>query len=277
MADETKYSNEVEAIVAAAAQPIIETLDANHVLVMLPAGFKSEQIDLSKYREHPVRKSGTHLLTDADSFVAFIRDQGSVGNCRIYAECDYVRNKICFTAVLNDHYEDVPDWRDYRAVYAPIASVEWGTWTAKNGKPMSQAEFATFLDDNSKDIASAAGSPTGAQMLEMALNFEAKQEAIYRSAIRLQSGTVSFEYTDKEDDATLKRMDLFSRFTLGLAPFFNGDGYQLQARLRYKLASGKITFWYELVRPDLALQEATLSLVTKIKAEAGFPLLFGCP
>lgn len=277
MADTTKYANEVEAIVAATAQPSSEKLDDDHLLFMLPNGFTYEEFDLSQYRAQPTRKRGTHELNDAESFIAFIRDQGSLASCRIYAQTDYVGSEVCFTAVMNDHAQEDAHWRDFRAVYKPILSVEWQTWIFKNGKALSQAEFATFLDDNSKDIASVASSPTGAQILEMALNFEAKQEAIYRSAIRLQSGAVAFEYTDKEDDSTIKRMDLFSRFTIGIAPFFNGDGYQLQARLKYKLANGKITFHYELIRPDLALQQATLKLVEKIKAEAGFPLFFGRP
>jgi uncharacterized protein YfdQ (DUF2303 family) len=268
-------SNIVDAIVAATVPPKIEALDDDHKLLLLPQNFKFERIDLSQYREFPARKSTKHELRDVDSFIAYVREQGTPKTCRIYAETDYVENRISFTAVLNDHDVAVPNWRDFRAIYQPIPSIEWKTWCAKDGKPQSQADFAIFLDDNIKDIASVTGSPTGAQILEMALNFEAKQEAVYRSAIRLQSGTVSFEFTDKEDDSTIKRMDMFSRFTLGIAPYFNGEGYELPARLRYKLSSGKIAFWFDLIRPDLVLQQATLKLVEKIKTETGFPLWFG--
>jgi len=271
-----QYNNQVEAIVANTAKPIIQTLENDRLLILLPNGYKAvEQIDLSKFKPDPIRKSGTATLTDTDSFIYFVKAEGSLASCRIYVSVDYQAGAVKFTAVMNDHEQEKPHWRDYRATFEPAKSVEWGIWKGRDGKQMSQADFATFLEDNNKDIASVQGMPTGTQMLEMALNFEARQEAVIKSAIRLQSGTVAFDYTDKEDDATVKRMEVFQRFSLGIAPFFNGQPYQLDARLKYRINSGKLAFWYELIRPDLVLQDAAKAVIEKIKAESGFPVLFG--
>jgi len=269
-------ANEVNAIVDAARKPEIYDLPGQRKLVLLPEKFKIEQIDLRTYLPAPERKTGTVTLTDADSFVAYLVDQASLASCRIYINADYQKGTVSFTAVINDH-NDNPQWKDFRAIYAPAFSPEWNTWGSKNAKPMSQAEFASFLEDNIKDIATVENRPSGAQMLEMALNFESRQEANIKSAIRLQSGTVAIDYTDKEDDATVKRMEVFQRFTLGVAPFFNGQAYPLDARLKYRINAGKLSFWYELIRPDLVLQDAANGLITTIKEKSGFSMFFGTP
>ena len=41
-------------------------------------------------------------------------------------------------------------------------------------------------------------------------------------------------------------------FELGLRLFKNGEAYKLRARLKYRLASGAVKFWYELDRPERA-------------------------
>lgn len=271
-----ELNNNVDAIVNAARKPEVIDLPGHRKVLLLPEKFRAEHVDLSKHEANPDRKTGVVSLTEAESFIAYIKEQGSLASCRIYVDVNYQQSTVHFTAVLNDH-DDKPQWKDFRAVYMPIFSPEWSTWTAKNTKVMSQADFATFLEDNIKDIAGVPERPTGTQMLEMALNFESKQEATIKSALRLNSGTVAFDYTDKEDEATVKRMEVFQRFTLGVAPFFNGQAYSLDARLKYRINAGKLTFWYELIRPDLVLQDATNDLITTIKEKSGFPILFGTP
>ena len=132
-------------------------------------------------------------------------------------------------------------------------------------------ELAAFIEENIKDIA----SPPGAEMLAMAQSLEIKQDLKIKSAIRLQSGGINLEYIQQDDAGTVERMSVFDRFSIGIAPFFNGIPYKIDARLRYRLASGVVTFWYELVRHDLTLQDATNDLITKIKEGSGFPLLMG--
>jgi len=266
--------NDVEAIINEVRKPILTTIE-NRPAALIPDGYKLEMLE--KLMPNPARKVGTVTLSDLNSFIDYVKRDGSLASCRIYAAVDVIEGKVSFTAVLNDHEEEKAHWRDYRTVYTPAKSVEWLTWMKSDGKPMTQADFAKFLEDNVKDIASVAGMPSGAQMLAMALDFEAKQEVIIKSSTRLQSGTVAFSYVDKEDDATVKRMEVFQRFTLGLAPFFNGAAYQLAARLKYKHNSGKLSFWYELVRPDLVLQDATSDLIKTIKEQTGFPVYYGNP
>jgi len=128
-----------------------------------------------------------------------------------------------------------------------------------------------------QDIASCEGSPTGAQMLQMALSFEANQDTRFKSAIRLQNGGVQMSFVQDDDAQTLANMQMFDRFSLGLPVFWNGDAYQVDARLRYRVKEGKLSLWYELIRPDKKLESSTKTLIEKIKAETGRAFFFGNP
>lgn len=266
--------NHIDSIIKEVRKPAMVDIQGRPA-VLIPDGYNLKLME--NLLPDPPRKSGTAALNDVDSFIDFVKAEGSLASCRIYADVDLGNSRVFLTAVMNDHEEERAHWRDYRATYLPLKSVEWETWTGHDGKSMTQADFATFLEDNVKDVATVAGMPSGAQMLALALDFEAKQEVIIKSAMRLQSGSVEFNYVDKEDDSTVKRMEVFQRFTLGLAPFLNGTAYQLAARLKYKHSAGKLSFWYELIRPDLVLQDATDDLIQRLRGATGFPVYYGRP
>ena len=143
--------------------------------------------------------------------------------------------------------------------------------------PFDQAGFASFIEENLKDIASVDGSPTGAQMLEMALTFEANQDMRFKSAIRLQNGGVQMSFVQDDDAQTLQKMQVFDRFSIGFPVFWNGDAYRVDARLRYRVRDGKLTFWFELIRQDKVLEAATQTLIATIREKTGNPFFFGNP
>ena len=83
---------------------------------------------------------------------------------------------------------------------------------------------------------------------------------------------------EQDDDAqTLQKMQVFDRFSLGFPVFWNGDAYRLDARLRYRVRDGKLTFWFELIRQDKVLEAATQTLIAQIREKTGNPFFFGEP
>lgn len=114
-------------------------------------------------------------------------------------------------------------------------------------------------------------------MLEMALTFEANQDMRFKSAIRLQSGGVQMQFVQDDDAQTLQKMQVFDRFSLGFPVFWNGDAYRIDARLRYRVRDGKLTFWFELIRQDKVLESATQTLISQIREKTGNPFFFGDP
>lgn len=280
--NEAMISGVKEALDAGAllAGPQIPLLDPSNraPFVVLPAGCEVEGIE--KFLPFPTRKRAAVTVSQAGSFIEYAKKHGSLDECVIYAEIDAEASKCVLLAVMNDNGATVPKWRDHRCTFAPALSVEWKRWLSKNGqtKAMSQTDFATWLEDNLTDVRSVDGSPSGNDMLAMALAFEANADKRLKSRVNLQSGGVQFEFADDATPDTRTKMEVFQRFTLAL-PVFDGstDAYPVEARLKYRDNSGKVTFWYELIRPDRAFKTAVQSALDQIKEATGFMLLQGTP
>lgn len=242
--------------------------------IVVPDGYKVESLEM--LLPAPARKRVSVSMTDASSFVAYTKKHGSLDECVIYADVDTTASKCSLVAVINDHKADSPQWRDHKCIFVPKLSVEWTRWIGYNKKTMNQTNFATWLEDNLGDVASVPNMPSGADILAMALGFEANADKKFRSKINLQSGGVSFEFVADETKETRTRMTVFERFTLGL-PVFDGssDAYPVEARLKYRENEGSVTFWYELIRPDRVFRSAVTDTLNKIKEQTGFMLLNG--
>lgn len=260
---------------------IISLEDDNVRRVALPPGWKLEERDDEKLLGAPRRKRARVTLLDAPSFIDYIKRHGSLTDSTIWCETDYKKGDVDFKAIINDHGadDDKPAWRDHTATFSPEFSEEWKRWSGSNEKTFGQAEFANFIDNNLKDIVSTDGEgfPTGAQMLEMAISFEAKQDMRFKSAIRLQSGGVQMQFVQDDDKQTVEKMQMFDRFAIGIPVFWNGDAYRIEARLRYRVRDGKLTFWYELIRQDKTLEAATKTVIDMIREKTGSPFFFGDP
>ncbi|XZG69267.1 DUF2303 family protein [Chitinibacteraceae bacterium HSL-7] len=252
--------------------------------------------DLERHLPTPLRKTGTVTLDDAASFIWYVKEHQDEERTRIYLKADYPKGYVAFTAVLNDHPAHGAQWRDHTAEFAPAKSTEWLRWTSADRKGMTQLEFATWIEDNMTDIATVQGMPTAAQMLELALTFEAVSDKKFKSATRIQSGGIDLEYIDREDDATRSKMKMFERFSIGIPVFAapiaeahktdpaTGEiekkatiAYRIDARLKYRIRDGVLQLWFELVRADKVLASASQDLVNEIRTQTSLPLLAGSP
>ncbi len=242
---------------------------------VIPEGYKLE--DLERLFQIPARKRGHVTLNDADSFVAYTKRHGSLASCTIYGAADFEAQTASLAAIINDHTEDRPEWRDHKATYIPIQTVEWKRWKKNNAQVMAQEAFAAFLEENMGDIATVDGMPSGTNMLSMALEFEATSDKRFKSRLNLQGGGVNLLFVDQDNPDTEQRMKFYERFSLGIRVFLNGHPYRLDARLKYRQSNGKLQFWYELIRPDRVFQDAVQTEFKTIKEATGFHLLFGTP
>lgn len=272
---EEHENNYAETIAREARKPIRLDVSVEGLAhYAIPEGYTVDVRDLLK--DDPKRMHGTVQLDTVASFIAYLKSPS--GSCiRVYCRADFVKGQCQMVGVLNDHDEAIgaAGYRDHRALYSPKQTLEWATWIGANKKPMGQGDFATFIEDNMRDIATVTGLPTGSEMFAMARELEINRDARIKSAIRPQSGGVTLEYVDTDDDATVKRMQVFERFALGIKPFLEGAAYQVDARLRYRFGGGAVTFWYELIRPDLTIAAAVNDEIAKVIADAKVPVLMG--
>lgn len=246
--------------------------------VVIPEG--SRLADLGALLPNPTRKRGSIVCDDAAGFIAYVKRHELIDSTMIYATLQPQSSQFALVAVIDDHDVSEAMWRSHVCRLKPALSLEWERWTARNGAQgaMSQAHFAAWIEDNLGDVAGVEGMPTGAQMLQMALAFEASADKRFKSAINITSGCRTLEFVDKEDDTTRERMQFFSRFTLGI-PVFDGDAsaYPVEARLKYRQSNGALTLWYELIRPDKVFRQACKEVVARVIEETKLPLIFGDP
>jgi uncharacterized protein YfdQ (DUF2303 family) len=251
--------------------------------IAVPKGFTVQAIDNEASLASPRVLKGTAALTSLESFLDYVKRHAEPATV-VWADFDPAKNKLAFRAVFDEHANfgsaTRPGWRRHAATFTPELSKEWLIWTGSNGpeKNKGQLEFANFIEDNADDIAAGEGLPSSIQMLEMALNFEASQDKRVKSTVRLQSGGVELEYVNTDDAETVMKMRMFERFQLGI-PVFRDDksGFAVLAKLRYRVSSGKVTFWYELRRPDKVHKVAAEDLIKRVGEGIGpmVPLLMG--
>lgn len=255
--------------------------DSNVRRIATPPGWNLKEFDDEKLLATPRRKQARVMLDDKESFIDYIKRHGSLADSTIWCKANYKEGKVSFIAILNDHGENEAQaaWRDHQAKFRPEFSEEYSRWISQNKQPMSQTDFAKFLEDNLKDIVSQddVTLPTGAQMLNMALSFEANQENRFKSAIRLQNGGIQMTFVQDDDQQTIANMQMFERFAIGIPVFWNGDAYRIDARLRYRQRDGKLTFYYELIRSDKTLEAAAKTLIQELRDKTGNPFFFGDP
>ena len=261
----------------AAASAVRNVGDASYILV--PEGFELKDVTaaLEKVQATPNRKAGTVHLGDLDSFLTFVGVQGAASDCYIYADLD----TRTLTAVLNDHRHladhEQPGWRDFRASYKAELSREATIWLTHDKKLKEQEEFAIFLEDNIADVVPGEGLPTGDTLLAVALTLQAKTEVNFSSHKRLDNGQTQLAYSETIDArAQGGAIEIPREFAVGARLFKGGHGYRIKARLKYRLGSGKVKFWYELDRPENAIEEAFSEYVEQARA-SGFTVLMGKP
>lgn len=271
---DTTNNNIAETLAREMKKPeiLFKNTAGNSIVVALPNGWATEEIDLSLTEPTPRRAKCKITITDLDSFITTTKRYGSLASCNIYLDVDYAANKIQATAIFNDHGDAsadgcTPGWRDHRAVLTPRFSKEWIDWTKADKQPMSQENFAHFLERNVGDIVQRDGMPSGSDVLTFVSQLEEVRKVKYGSAINLQNGMVAINFVEEGDSATKGKLEVFKRFSIGIRPFFAGNAYQLDALLRYRIDrnTGDIGFWYELQKPDRILEDASKDVIECIR------------
>ena len=286
-------------------------------LLFVPTGMQS--IDVEKYlaplRARPRRRIGTHVAFDIQSFVGLVnrfKDPASV----VFADCNLTDPSL--TAVLNFHEAggDTTDpaannarHGDHRVTYAFPLSKEYKHWRDQNGKPMTQADFAHFIEDRIAEIAMPepqmlgtlgerqAGGDFGARtpteeliylawltkgtfatpqhMVELARGMEVRENLKVKEVRNLQSGEAQVQYETEHLDQEGAPLTVPTLFLIEIPIFEAGVLYRLAARLRYRLAAGKLLWLYELHRLERAFDHAIKEACEKVGQDTGVPLYLG--
>lgn len=289
--DEDPLSGVTAAVKAGIALAEPTTLVAGHALAfVVPDGAKVEQVDIEKYLERPVRKRGSFNLSDAKSFIAFVNRE-KTAETYILAN----RENPGFTAVFNGNEAEnaslsvatmsLPGWGDYKASYACPYSPEWNVWKAANGKKMSQAEFALFMEDNWTDVIQlpVPGTdmpdpawPDGGKMLAVSRGLEARNDVTFASAIKLSNGEVQFKYEEQISGSVQNGVfEIPQKFAVGVPVFAGTQPWALVAKLRYRIERGGLSMWYDFERLFKVTERAFDEARNEIATGTSVPIYLG--
>lgn len=239
---------------------------------VIPAGYVLEKLPTA---DMPPRPIGNVRLRDTASFVRFYNDHAATFS-RIYATLEPARFLAVFDEMLGigdpaGHLHGQANWRQFRATFEVPPSREWKLWTASDRKPMNQLQFASFLEDNLPDVV----KPDGADLLQLALNFEAAQAGSFVATQRLQDGSHNLQWKAENNASGTVRLP--EQITIAIPVFENAAPGCAGARLRYRIKEGVLTIWYELIRPHKVLEAAFRSAWAAIAEQTGAAILLGTP
>lgn len=241
---------------AAIAKPTV--IEHGGAFVVVPEGYEVKNME--KFLETPSRPRGTIVAETPEAFVAY------------YERFSTQEASMAFARSSDFRIEGVIDWHrpgqaagfgEHRVRYEAPRSDEWTIWTGKNGpdNAMSQDQFALHIENNVKDIV----EPAGADMLEVSRQLEVKKKVDFASATRLSDGQREFTYNEEVQGSTRRgQLKVPSEFKLGIPVFVGGEAYEVIARLRYRIASGQLALWYDLLNPHEIERDAFELIVDQI-------------
>ncbi|CAM5365379.1 MULTISPECIES: DUF2303 family protein [Streptomyces] len=255
-----------------AAQP--HQLDPGFFYTLVTPGGDVQKVDLTgpEHTGVPARKSGTTLVRDVDSFLAYFDKHGD-DNSEVYADVE----RRTITAVLDAHTGENARWGGHRVELHLRETSAWRAWTSMDGQLVPQGQFAEFIEDNLVDLV----EPTAATMLELAESFEVTTSAEFQSSQRLDSGARKFSYVEEQTGKAGHKGDITipATLTLALRPFEGTEPYKVIARFKYRLdkAKGELRLGFKIERPGDVLAAAFADIRTLIDSDVPMAVLNGAP
>lgn len=245
----------------------------SHPGIPAPMALVPEGVHLQDLEEHlptPTRIRQHVKVLDAATFTHYVNRFADSGSAVF---CNGPEGRT-FTAVLDYHQPCAPSWGTHKATYQCPTTVEWGNWRKADRVKMSQNDFAEFIEENIKDIVQPEDkpqAPTAADMLEISRTLEAKKNISFRQGIRLDNGQVQLTYNEQIDGRAGEsgQLNIPEQFFIGIRPFLGGEGFCIPARFRYRITEGRLSMWFELVRPDKVLEEAYNAVRKQIQEAIG--------
>jgi hypothetical protein len=255
---------------------------------------------LDEYLERPERLRGTTQLHDLPSFLAEChRFRGMGTTVYIDAPCK-PEHPATITALFNDHHvhrsDDnqnalaLPNWRDFSAVYRPALSPELLAWHSAQ-QPMSQEDFAFFIEEHLVDVVSPEpGEPnqkpllnvaellglqvgSQARLLEVSRGLDLTVGQKIKGRANLHNGAVVMAFEEAHDTGPVT---VPGAVLLNIPVFDGAQRVLILARVRYQVKEG-LVFWRVLLHDiPTVFREAVEALRSDI-AEAGHRVVLGKP
>lgn len=234
-------------------------LPENAETITLPQG--CQIIPRELFEDEPAKPRGTIAMESLGSLIAYTRQHGDKGTC-IFASLEKMRVE----SVIDWHYPASPEWGEHRAIYSLRLTKEWEDWNRISGKPLSQREFAEFIEEHLDEIA----EPKAADVLTVATTLTGKRNVKFTNVTNLSNGDQSLQWEESTDAKGAGDTRVPTRITLAV-PVFRGaedeTRFEVQAIFRYRIAEGKLSFEIRLLHAERVLEMAFAQTVNALNAE----------
>lgn len=242
-----------------------------------------------EWRSHPDARVGIASTLTLESFIALVNRHKSP-NSAVFADTDWT--KPALTAVIDYHPEEDADAANgrHRVRYEFPLSEEWKAWIAMDGKPMDQMIFAAMIEDRMAELSDPTDATriwmerdfqttmaTPAQLITLSRGLQVNVEAKVKDFKMLQSGAGQVSFEETHTGANGQPLTVPGLFVLSVAPFFMGDKIEIPVRLRYRVKSGSISWFYQIYRPDASITEAVRNAILEVRSGTGLPVYEGTP
>lgn len=229
----------------------------NTPYAVLPPGCRVE--DLTHLLDAPPRIKETVEALDLASFLGYL-SRFADETTTVFAN----PTTSTLRAVLDYHDAAQPSWCSHHLTYTCPLSVEWRAWQANSGKLMALADFADHVERYLPDIV----APDAATVLEISRGLTGKKDVKFTTSQRLEDGSYQLAYEESVSAASAKgNHKVPPTLTLGLRPYIGAEPFQIEARLRYRVADGgALLIGYELVRPERVLETKFAEICDQVAA-----------
>ena len=246
---------------------------------------------VEEWRLHPERRTGTAKVGDVDSYCALVNRQKTADSV-VFANSDWRQPSL--TAVIDYHDYDAlgaAGWLNHRISYDFPFSDEWKVWAKFDGAPMTQEDFAEFMEERAPDMTTLTEAEsasfardlqlerigTPSEIFELARGLSINAQTKVRNDVKLQSGEAKISFEEEHNGADGKPIRVPGAFALMIPLFYGEEPITVPVRLRYRLKGGAILWTYKLFRVDRTISEAVGHAKATVRAETGLDVFEGKP
>lgn len=273
-------------------------------VAVLPEGKKLQSLKplLDEYLPAPERRKGQAVHYSLDSLIDHVnrfKDKDSA----LFADPNYkmredgeLAKAPSITAVLDYHRqgaEGAPRFGGHTSFYEFPLSDEWKDWAAQDGKVFgTQEEFAEFIESNIDNIyvyeqgsnekvdeyidlvGGKFASPT--RLMELSRGLSITATASVKQKVNTNTGETTLQYVEEHDaGGGAENVTIPNAFMIAIPVFLNGPVYSVIVRLRYRLRSGKVFWFYEMYRKDKVFDDAFHGACEDARTKTEIPLFVG--
>lgn len=256
---------QITELVRQGSAPIALDTEKSLYLVAGPDG-SQKLIDLRAHSADPrTAKQASRSVRDTRSFLTYLDKHRSEEQTEVYADLEASR----IVAVIDAHFgdEDEAGLNQHILSLDLVHTPEWKTWAEFDGKKMSQADFAEFMEANHADII----GEDGVTLLEVAQDLQGATAVEWQSGERLSNGEVKLSYKETTTARVGNREDVSipAKFKIGIKPYLGSARYRIGVAFRFKVSGTNITMSYHLDRPHVTLESAFDDMVNEV--QGGLP------